>query len=273
MKKVKTWLPVFPGFYGTMYEPDEDNEMESIRYARNENKLSEIPWDAIKFDYKAYENDVAKDCCQYFENNMKQYVNKVIFERINSPREYNFANDSIHIIVELSGENIKNIKSFLRQNKESFDSHIKKHYTGYDGFISHYSNDSSDWLTNDSLIHEHKLGQILQFIAYETIEDVDQNMLEQSTEGNYLTAINYDECTEMEYCANCKEFYKAGLRKGNVCPECYNGSIKDLDIVICAHCGETITNEAYKRSMVHKVKHGIIKVDEIFCDVCALVIA
>ena len=42
MKKIETYLPLFPGFYGTIFEPYEDSEIDCINEVRKEKGLDEI---------------------------------------------------------------------------------------------------------------------------------------------------------------------------------------------------------------------------------------
>lgn len=270
--KTKTWLPVFPGFYGTLYEPDVEMEMERIREERADRKLSELPFDAVKFDYWTYQNEIAEKCVQFVERELEGYVKKISFEKISSPREYNFTNDAIHIEVETNEANRDNIRAYLSANFEQFETYIRERYTSYDGFLSHYSNNVHDWMDKECLQDEHKLGAILDFIIRNLFEDgdVEDEML-YFAEGVYLSAENYDECTVMEYCAVCNEFYKPELRKGNICPECFEANRRDLDVICCAECGEEITSPECKRSFIYQLKHGKIQPDQVFCDVHQLI--
>ena len=124
-QKVETWLPVFPGFYGTWYEPDETNEIEYINQERQENGLTELPYDMIEFDYEEYENNVSQSACEVIESKLSKYITKIVFQNLSSPREYNFTNDSINCEVWLTSENEKTILSFLENNKKEFADYLK----------------------------------------------------------------------------------------------------------------------------------------------------
>jgi len=269
MKTIKTWLPVFPGFYGTYYEPQEDSEFEYINEQRECIHLSPLPFEAVKWDYDTYYNEIAKNACNYIESVLENFINAIKFEEIRSPKEYNFSNDAVNIEVELSEDNIKEIKLFLLNNKTDFEKYIRKNYTSYDGFLSHYNNDVNDWLDyiDTNLEHEHKLGAILQFICYQLEDDIDEIMPEFVLIDCSLSASNYDECTIFNYCPNCKEFFNPANAKGNICNDCLEQSILDYDIIVCSCCGQEITNKWAKREFQHKLKHGFIKPTEIFCDI------
>jgi hypothetical protein len=164
--KAKSWLPVFPGFYNTLFEPDEDSEIYNINQERAEKGLSEIGYDDVKFDYKTQMVEIAKDCCKFIERELKGFVSKIEFEVVSSPKEYSFTNDGINCTISLSVENILKIKQYVKDNAKAFETYLKNHYTSYDGFINSYSNDIEDWeITNELLEHKHKLGSVLQFIC------------------------------------------------------------------------------------------------------------
>ena len=57
--KTETFLPVFKGFYGSIFEPDETNEIDYINELRAEKELPEIDYDDCKFNYSEYYKDVS----------------------------------------------------------------------------------------------------------------------------------------------------------------------------------------------------------------------
>jgi hypothetical protein len=275
MKTIKTWLPIFPGFYNTFYELGEEPELEYIKEQRELIHLAPLPYEAIKWDYDTYHNEVAKNACNYIESVLENFVTAIKFEEIRSPKEYNFSNDAINIEVELSEENIIAIKTFLFDNIGNFRKYISETYTSYDGFLSYYNNGANDWLDyiDLNLEHEHKLGAILQFICYELENDIANVMPEFILMDVCLQASNYDECTMFNYCPNCKEFFNPATAKGNICNDCLEKSILDYGIIVCSCCGKKITNKWAKRQFQHKLKHGFIKPTEIFCDLHELILA
>lgn len=268
MKKVKTWLPVFRGFYGTELEPYEDYEIESIKEQRELFKLSGLPYEAIKWDYDSYQTKVAENCCDFIEGALENFVSKITFQEICSPREYNFANDSINIEVSLSKDNIKSIKLYLLNNKSQFETYVHENYTSCSGFISWFDNDANNWLFDiDNVLEDkHQLGSILQFICYNEDKHVYTFLIEMVLMDVTLQALNYDECTIYEYCSNCHEFFEPSKGVSNICNDCYENSVLNYDIIICSCCKTEITNKWMKREFIHKLKHGFIKPDQIRCD-------
>lgn len=203
--KTKTWLPLFSGFYGTLWETEsqEENELYGINQERKNNGLPPVEYDALEFDYDTYYKNVLNKFSVAVEGDLKKLnmIKKIKFEKLVSPREYNFHNDSGDIEVTLTKENLKNIKTYLLKNKEAFNKYIDKKYSSYDGFCSFYSNNGNYWLAegiSELMQHDHKAGSILQFILlnegiseFDYYEDISGN-------GGTLTADNYHELVEGE---------------------------------------------------------------------------
>lgn len=168
--KVKTYLPIFGGFYDTQFsfEYNWDYITEFINNERKEKGLySDFNENDIQIDYKAYENDIALSLCEVIKNELSDYINDIEFESIYNPKAYNFQNDSINVIIDV---NVENIKNFIYTHKIEFEKYLKSKYTSYDGFISHYDNDFQSWesitenFTNYNA-NGYMLGSILEFIA------------------------------------------------------------------------------------------------------------
>lgn len=160
--KIKTWLPLFPGFYGTIWEPDLSN----LEYDDEENYGDIDYYDY--FDNSAYETAVAKAFTSEVEDILKDYVKCITFEAIYSPKEYNFANDSIHVEVV---PKINAIKKFVKEHYDLWCDYLRSHYKSYDGFFSSYSYFAEDWPMTVALQHQHQLGAVLQFICEQIVEE------------------------------------------------------------------------------------------------------
>lgn len=153
MKAIETWLPIFPGFYGTLFG------------------------ELLEENYKK-KKEIAIRCCEVFEDRFEKYINKIEFQNIRSPREYNFETDTINVEIKIKPIIIK---KYMKRNESEWKDYIERNYTSYDGFISSHSNDADafEWNIEDSIQDEHKLGVILEFIAeqddyeyYEMYEDL-----------------------------------------------------------------------------------------------------
>lgn len=171
----KTWLPVFSGFYGTIFECDFDNEID---YLRNDEKITEEIIDFfyssdLYFDeYKNYNKEVSEKVTRIIEGELKAlgFLKSIKFEELRSPREYNFANDAIDIKIVFTKKNVQNIKKFIEENYETWADYLRSRHTSYDGFLSSYDNSpkSKDWEDIcECLTDSHKCGSILEFICIE----------------------------------------------------------------------------------------------------------
>lgn len=192
---VETWLPVFPGFYGTVFEAYEGDEIHDINYQRESKGLNPITYEDCIWNYEEYQNNIAEKACVFIYENLSEYVTKIEFQNIDSPREYNFQNDSVNINIILTDDNIKSIKEYLFNNSEAFSDYIQDKYTHRSGFIPLHSNKHSEWLIDidDCLIDKHKLGSILNFIIYNKLEDPLEDMISYCSDCLYITATNYHE--------------------------------------------------------------------------------
>lgn len=186
--KINSWLPVFPGFYNTIFEPDCEDE---INHWREETENPNLDYYDLEWDYKEYENKIAIQACEFIESQLSHLFDiKIEMEEISSPREYNFYNDSINCIYTLSEDDLKSIHAYLIDNIEEFKDYLLR-YKSCSGFISYYSHYVNDWLMDywqQIKEHPHYLGSILEFIMQnEYGEDADLGML-YSMNDVYLSA-------------------------------------------------------------------------------------
>lgn len=196
MRTVNTWLPVFPGFYNTIFEPSTDDELSYINDERAAKELPALKDDSdVDWDYQEYYNKVVKDIAQFIERELKaeNLISDITVQGIQSPKEYNFRNDSCNIAVKLTKKNEKQISSYLKEHASEFAHYLKSKYTSCSGFISSYSNDVDEFMTGEPLEHEHKLGSILDFIC--SVMEIDQERVYNSVEAS-VSAKNFDEVTE-----------------------------------------------------------------------------
>lgn len=152
MANIKTYLPLFSGFYGTIWESDESNFC-------SENDCS---YDDLIVDNDAYEGDVVLSICNFVEANC-EFIKAIEFEEIVSPREYNFRNDSANVSIAIKK---REFKKYLYANKEALDIYLKERYTSCSGFISSYGNSFEAWkeeTNNFTNLDNHYLGSLLDF--------------------------------------------------------------------------------------------------------------
>jgi hypothetical protein len=152
--KASTWLPIFPGFYGTQFDYDLENELHELesngRLPYEEHKeidltkfdervINDLVYDNFMWD--EWKNEVGKQCCSVIEDNC-DFIKSIKYERICSPREYNFVNDSIDCEIELDKREFRN---WIYANKESVDQYLHDNLTSRDGFMSFHPNNFEDW--------------------------------------------------------------------------------------------------------------------------------
>ncbi len=190
--KIKTYLPVFPGFYGTLFEGD----IESFSDGENDYIKEDYFFDAEKnkdfyigdfIKNREYEARVGKLACDFIEKELSEYTEKIEFESIDSPKEYNFSNDSINCTVT---PKIEAIKSFIYENKEKYEQFLIDNFKSRSGFMSFFAYDFESWkeYTKDFTDYSEKgvyLGSILQFIC-EQLEIEDINMYDYVSENTSL---------------------------------------------------------------------------------------
>lgn len=162
-KKISTFLPIFDGFYGCPFtEGIEERELQSL--SEDYPQIKDDIWEFV--GYEKFYNSIAEAFCDEIGNILMEMnlIQSYKFESLHSPRFYNFSNDSINVKFTTNPINRIKILSYLKNNFEEFTEFIKEKYTPFSGFIPYYSNDPNDWYNEESLKHEHKLGQILNFI-------------------------------------------------------------------------------------------------------------
>jgi hypothetical protein len=179
MKTIKTYLPVFSGFYNTIWESDETDFCYE----------NDCTYDDLIVDYKQYKFDVVQEVIKWVKDNC-EFITAIKFEKICSPKEYNFANDSVNVTITIKP---KELKAYLKANKEALNTYLKQRYTSYDGFMSSYGNSFEAWHeeTNNFVnLDNHYLGSLLDFyFENEDIEVLDcyYKAMENIYIDNYIT--------------------------------------------------------------------------------------
>lgn len=216
----ETWLPLFPGFYNTELDGDYslDNEIYSINEERSED-MGVISYDHVNVDWEGYREEICKLSCDVVERYLSDIGIdvKVRFQKLYSPREYNFKTDSIDVEVIFSEESFKIFGEKLIENTSELRKYLKAKYTSYSGFISSYSNDADDWFEDTSGFTDnmdgHRLGALLEFLLV-TLHDMDylcDDVLEKVDICEYI--INYEELRYSHICRECGEFIEASLKE------------------------------------------------------------
>lgn len=171
-QKNETYLPLFSGFYGSIWELDLHYIDEEISQARHDKGLfSDYNVDDLQIDNESFENDVVQNFIEALQEILSEHnlIKSIEFQKILRPKTYNFSNDSVNVAIEFYQENLSD---FIYSRHESFCKFLKSRYTSCDGFISHYSNDFEIWQSDtkhfsDFSKNGHFLGAILDFVCQE----------------------------------------------------------------------------------------------------------
>lgn len=169
-QQFETFAPLFPGFYNTIFEYDNE-EMDIESY--NEENGTELKWEDFKWDYAEYRNRVSKAFVNRLGSELKFYLPiKIEFQELYNPKEYNFTNDSINIKVKVD---LKELINLIKQNKEEAAKYFKETYTSYDGFFSSHSNDIEDWLNKEYILEspKYRVGALLECFCNITFDRED----------------------------------------------------------------------------------------------------
>ena len=177
--RVQTFLPVFNGFYNTLFEDLIDNATDNAIEYYNEQNNTLLNYDDFDFNFVSIQNEICKDAVLKIEEKLNEIgINcTIIYENLVSQREYNFSNDSINI--EINFKKFSQVIEILDQNYDSFSEYIKHNYTSCSGFISSFSSYASDWmedLRQDAENETHKVGSVLDFILQEIEEYKDEDL-------------------------------------------------------------------------------------------------
>ena len=197
METIKTYLPVFPGFYGTLFEADETQEIDHINELREVANMEPVKFDDIKFDYKTFEKESAMQAVNFIEKELNEVLDTnfvITFEELISPREYNFTNDSINVEIKGTAQDFEAVQNYINNNFAAFNKYIKERYSSCSGFISFYTNEGAEFLALSIEEDNHIFGSLLDFI-FEN-EKIDQEqMYYYVVERVNINAENYNELT------------------------------------------------------------------------------
>ena len=131
--------------------------------------LQDLIYDNI--DYTAYENKIGELCCEFILEKCNEIlpgiVKSITFENIQSPKQYNFSTDSINCIIELDFNKL--LQTFARH--QNAGDYLKDTYTSCSGYISHYPNNISAWITEAFDDQKHTAGAMLDILLESAIEE------------------------------------------------------------------------------------------------------
>lgn len=158
-KDIKTWLPVFSGFYNTIWELDTEYIVDI--------KGKYVDYDRMKIDNDNWEKDVCEHIISELSYLLEDFSIMIRFKSISSPSFYNFSNDRCIVSIDIDE---KAVSKYIYDNKEEFIEYLGETFTSYDGYNSNYSNKFSDWeeITNNFTSYSddmNHLNTLLEFIC------------------------------------------------------------------------------------------------------------
>lgn len=212
MKKTfETFCPCFPGFYESfLYSADDDCRAadDCIDFFGSQHEMQpglieEImkrPGFEFDVDFSGYTEMAARKFCEVTAEKLNDifYFNPVLdvddpgfeieFEKVVSPKYYNFETDSVNCKITFDIELVLN---YCRKNIENFAKYLKERYKTRSGFISYYDYDVETWLNVDNWSNHHP-GAILEFILLNEDEEAECHLSEK-----VIDDVPYREFVEM----------------------------------------------------------------------------
>jgi hypothetical protein len=131
----------FSGFYCSIHDDNIDYELDHSVFTdhatgcTNNDRLSELAYDSM--DWGKLHEDYAKE---YVKNFNHDYGLDLVFESLQSPREYNFTTDRIHC--HITEEEVIKLQEVTPLTMLKWS---QKMFTSYEGFSSFYDNDYKTW--------------------------------------------------------------------------------------------------------------------------------
>lgn len=190
--KINTFLPLFPGFYNTLLEADEEYEMDNVNETREELGLPPAKWEDFQWDYAGHNKKVAKNACHYVEKVLGEMglPVKIKFQEIWSPKEYNFVTDDVYIEITLP---VRKLRALF--NECECAQYLEDKHKSRPGFISFYPYSKEWW--SKCKIDKTTTGCILETIlaCHENTEWDDDAFYEAAMQDVMCEALNYEELT------------------------------------------------------------------------------
>lgn len=135
---VKTVFIPFCGFYESWIDDLIDNEIEM---AEIDNYT--VDFDGIAREYAILYNDALYERLE--EEEALQYMPDLTFDRLISPREYNFETDRIMVSFTTPRYNLRKIYEILTGNDDALDRDIQQTFASRSGFASFYDDFAQGW--------------------------------------------------------------------------------------------------------------------------------
>jgi hypothetical protein len=187
MRKIKSYLPTFPGFAYTNFESDMAEENVLYNLEEDGVKIEGIDW-----DYKEYMDRVAETAVGSVETYLEHdgFSIGIEFEIVYSPRFYNFENDSIYCTYSVPDEDFGRLLEYCNDNSSEFKTFLEDRFTSRSGFISFFSTEPNTWfneyLEEDSDKFERAFTSMLEFYLQEEGYTVDDMLSDCQEDCGYI---------------------------------------------------------------------------------------
>jgi|TARA_R110000822_G_scaffold6851_10_gene28662 hypothetical protein len=190
MKTIESYLPIFPGFYSSIFDSEiaEENTMDNLI---EEDGLN-ITYDNIDWGHKDYMDRVANAAIGSIETYLRHdgFSIGINFDAVYSPREYNFGNDVIHCTYDVNQEDFNSLIDYLKANISEFDAFVEEKYSSRSGFMSFFATDLDTWfneyLKDDSDKFERAFAGILEFYLENEQYTIEDMLDDCSSETSYI---------------------------------------------------------------------------------------
>ena len=128
MKKIESYLPLFDGFYNTLFEYDrEEDDIQSY----NDEYGTDFDYEDFDWNYAERHNRISEQICGIVENLLSDEMLEMTinFQKLVSPKYYNFENDSINCEYVISQKQYDLVLDYIKSNWTNFEVWIKNRYT------------------------------------------------------------------------------------------------------------------------------------------------
>lgn len=218
--KAAIYIPFFPGFYGTVFESNDDIvstiftedikeclEIKNLNDDKLEDAIERVSvWDY--FDNKEYEKDIGEQFVYWLNNEISDIeILKGFgfeYESIHHPKEYNFTTDKIEGYLNIPAGGIDRIIKEI-ESDEDFDKYCRENFSSYSGFVSFIPNNKKDFLEtlkeyvkyDDEANFSRNFSLMVRYLierelSERDIENITQNTLENVWEENYCNRDGYN---------------------------------------------------------------------------------